>query len=1046
MAHNRQKHYGIGFLITRYLPYQLLLVVIILTAVTGSPDALADTEEPLISQEYFIQQAADEDLFIRINGFEAEFSSRVSTQEGQQLMLSGIPATRLVPVFQYISAPDKDRQLDIEVFSNRYTGRSEFGLELVRLKAWDDRSSSVSRAYSLLSFGMLSSKSSSAANWTVKIDSLIEAGRLFQNFGMIEMRLWCNYLAAHLIHYYLHDDSIVYSMTRDILSELKTARFQKIELATLQLQSAALIGLKKASALSAPADKPDPVQTVLSRVNSLAKTMGYQLEQALALDASGNEYVSDAFYPEALEQFKQAVKIADTLADGELATGIRESIVKIYALEGDTQASNEELKKIESQLQEEGASDELALTLLARGRLLSSNYQYNQAIDVLQESLKHENDSAIRQQVRFELAKAFYQVGQLEESLAYLTQAGISPDSAQNSRGSSIIDFGEGLRMMSNIHRVRGNFSQMRLSRDAQGFFQSNPARQLYDEALDELAAAGKNLGTAQSRFKQSLRKSITSGSVDLQDLSRLQYCALVTGEDSLCNKADTRASYERLSEGGIPRHTTEAMFLWARILVRKGQLSEAIAVLDSLVNEIHLLRLALPGVLGAWYRERHEQIFEYYLELLSGDTSQRGRADALSSLLVLSKIRYIERQTGAWASERVANRDTDRLRAQLAQREVSGPGPTEANLNKQINHGMADLRASFDKEFEYLSRPGIQKHLRSLGNNEVVLTYHISPTTAQVWIGQKGGVQRRSITNPAYIYAALQEARGGLANLGLMSFESKMDALGKRLAEPVSDLLTDTIYWVPAGPLLGFPLDALRLKGRYLVEDHSIVNLLSFPGNPLPHQTIVLSAQSRVFLAGLPQNFTGEYATRLQTSPEIQSVTDIFVGQGLTIVQGAALLPEEFRSEKLAQAQLVHLSMPGVIDLKYPGQSSLELSGYQDGSGRASLKPFDIQSLTLMADLVFLSATRVTEQPDSAFISQPAFVSDFIGVGAQSVIARFWVSGGGISELFIKDFYRQLETTGNVAIALTNAKRAYLRTNRENGLYDWAGYQLFTN
>jgi CHAT domain-containing protein len=177
----------------------------------------------------------------------------------------------------------------------------------------------------------------------------------------------------------------------------------------------------------------------------------------------------------------------------------------------------------------------------------------------------------------------------------------------------------------------------------------------------------------------------------------------------------------------------------------------------------------------------------------------------------------------------------------------------------------------------------------------------------------------------------------------------------------------------------------------------------------------------------------------------EIRTVADIFIGPGLNIVQGAALLPDEFETDEFQKAELVHLSMPGIIDLKYPGQSRLELSGAEFSGGRVSLSPTDIQAGTLQATLVFLSSTGVREMPLSGFSSQPGLISDFIDRGANSVIARSWSSGGGIGEAFIRDFYRKLEGSGNVADSLVNAKRDYLRVNRDTGLYDWAGYQLFT-
>ena len=68
---------------------------------------------PTMTQEYFIQQGDDEDLLITISAFEAEFESKISGPSSEILLQSGIPDSRIVPVFQYIYAPKSRRQLDI---------------------------------------------------------------------------------------------------------------------------------------------------------------------------------------------------------------------------------------------------------------------------------------------------------------------------------------------------------------------------------------------------------------------------------------------------------------------------------------------------------------------------------------------------------------------------------------------------------------------------------------------------------------------------------------------------------------------------------------------------------------------------------------------------------------------------------------------------------------------------------------------------------------------------------------------------------------------
>ena len=103
----------------------------------------------------------------------------------------------------------------------------------------------------------------------------------------------------------------------------------------------------------------------------------------------------------------------------------------------------------------------------------------------------------------------------------------------------------------------------------------------------------------------------------------------------------------------------------------------------------------------------------------------------------------------------------------QLAQRASSAPGQVTSALNDNINRGMAEIRVGFEKEFDFLTASGLQKYLAGLTKDEVVLTYHISPKTAQVWVAHKGRVERRSIAAPGAVYKDLQALRQVVAQSG---------------------------------------------------------------------------------------------------------------------------------------------------------------------------------------------------------------------------------------------------------------------------------------
>jgi CHAT domain-containing protein/tetratricopeptide (TPR) repeat protein len=1035
---------GASHLKRKDLSYCLQFLAMMAVGLLIPLHSFAQAVDPVITQEYFIQQPDDEDLLITISAFEAEFESKISGPGGETLLQSAIRGSRIVPIFQYLYAPRSRRQIDIEVTSSLHTERTEFGIELTRLKPWDSRSSSVSQAYKMLSFGTEVSADDSQVNWTVKINSLVKAGQLFEQYGMLEMGLWANYLTAHLIHFHLHDHAMVYNMTRKLLGDLRGTRLEKIALATLQLQSLALIGLKRSGSLEMSPGKEDPVQVALSQAAGLAESMGYYFEQARALYASGVEYAEQSLYPEALEQFQLAVKAADSVGSAELATEIRESIVQIHTVQGDSPATSEVLQEIESQLVEDGAGDELALNLLAQARLLMANYHYGEAFEVLTGALSHENNSAIRRQINFELAKIFHETGRLDDALQYLKLADINPDNKQRRRQNPVVDIGQGLGILADTYRMRADYQMMQAARRAQGRYQVPADQFLYDQGLDAVASAGKGNQQAAAFFRKSFDAATKTGHDDLKHLSRMQYCANTRSAGGICSNSSLKSAYEWLKTTGRPRLAAEAMFLRAQTLENSGSYGEALVVMDQLLDEIHLLRHSLAGSLGAWYWERREQVFETSIRMLLADSKRRNSNDGAASLLALSKIRFIESYTGVELALHGEHAKNDPLRVLLAEREDTASGTAAGGLAERINSGLESLRIGFRNQFEFLSGSGLQRYLRTLKSDEMVLTYHLSPAIAQAWVAHKGRVVRRDIARPAALFRTLKASREGLDTKGLNTFNREMEGLGDRLLTPIADLLKEKIYWIPAGPLLGFPVDALRFNGRYLVEGHDVLSLLSFPVNTDPHKSLKVNSLQNVFLAGNPQDYSGDYATRLETSREIRAVTDIFVGPGLQIIQGVALLPDEFESMEFLQSNVAHLSMPGLINLKYPYESGLELSESEYEPGRLVLRPAAIRSQELSAELVFLSSTRTTENPLSNFSSHPGLVSGLIDAGAGSVIANLWAGNEGSGEGFITDFYRTLQSSGDIAVSFRESRLRNMNDNRADGLYDWAGYQLY--
>lgn len=883
-----------------------------------SGTAMAQAASPELNRAYFIRQAPDESLLIRITAYEGDLNSSIYAPERRLLLRSSTNGSRMAPLFQFIESSGQDRQLDIEVTSKQFTSNTQFDIGITRLKVWDNRSLTLAKAYAAMAFGMQDTQADSAANWTVRINSLLSAADTFAQFGMTELKHWSTWLATYLIQTRLLDYNMVLGMVGEIQNATRASQWQEINLAAQQTKSAAIIGLVDSGRGQETSLGTGDVQTALAAVIEMAGKMGYRFAQSQALYDSGLQFASQADEAMSLQQFQQALNIADDIGDAGLSKSIRESMAGIHEEQGDDPATSEVLRQLESQLAKAGqGGDELALNLLQQGRIFMRTWQYPKAQEVLQQALEFENDSSIASQINLELAQVAHETGQSRASSQYLVAAGIS--------------------------------------------------RNEIDSYFDKL---------------------VNSASFDTSGFRR---------------QAET--DYQK-----------------ARDLAQQGKQREAQQALDALLDEVLFLRQALPGVLGSWYWQRRDALIDDYLDL--------NAADETDNLLALSKSRFASKPSQMKGEQ-------DDLRAALAQSEGKGANRNPPELKK--------LREQFTAQFAFLSTQEVRSWLSSLPADSVLLTYHLSLQKAYAWVADRNVVKRRSLANAAQLHRQLASNLEQLATASGSQFNALMKDTGDLLLAPVSDLLQSNVYVVPAGLTLSLPFDSLIQGGRYWVEDHSVIKAMAFPfAKPL--EQIAFVPPKQVFLAGDPQDFQAEYANRLQQSAHIRAVTDQFVGPGLNIIQGTALLSDEFQSESYQQSGLIHLAMPGLILLDQPDLSTLQLSEPLRDLGRMNLRPVSIRYSPIKAALVYLAETQTHGLPVSASSQQIGLVSDFLQSGAHAVIAQTTPLSEAESLAFLGQFYTELRSGGDISSAFTRTKRAAIRNADAAAKHAWSALQLFTN
>jgi CHAT domain-containing protein/tetratricopeptide (TPR) repeat protein len=1013
----------------------LRALFIILLVATSSGVWSAQTGEVSAAHpaEYMIYQYPDVSLLVKINAPEMEFDSKIYDPEGALISSSGIPSARIGPLYQYIEAADIPRQLMIKINPGRKADRSRISLELIQIPPGDRRSAAFAQAYRLFSSGTEVAHSNDSTTWAMKAYSLRDAARAFASLGWEEMRLWSEYYAAHLVFFKLDDVTLAMELAQEIQGSARTAGFEMIELAALILEGEALMSAGASASGKLAYARFEKAHGVWNRVVLLADQQGLRSEQARALFNDGLAWEQQDQLEEAVGQFRLALDVSLTTDDSDLVNEIRSSAAAAYETQGSTSGAIEMLEDIGSDLASD-AGQELTDTLYKKGRILNSNYRYPEASAELGQALRLQRSTAMPKPwgpTGLALAWSYYSMGDVDQAVSLILES--IPRTPQASNAGAMIRAYDSL---AHIYRDQEQYQQMSQYRERQeGLIQSDKHRAgfLLESGMDAWRRDGSGSRAAQDLLAQSRKLALSSGQSLTGERAALYLCLLSIEQNGrgACTAASVRQSHDALKRSGIPRLALDADFVKVKILHREGKDREALAVMEGLIWEILFFRQTLPGVLGAWYWHNKVGIFQEYMAITLRT------ADGRRVLLALDHIRVVE---GAGLAG--GGGQDESLCALLARRETAS-GTKAADLAAQVDRELRELQQAFDPAIRPLDTRSLDKLLAGLAQDESLLSYYFSESADYVLVGNRKKVSLMKLDGSESVSERLDQLRERL-DQDAPSVLSELDAMGRRLLRPVTGMLTKRIFLLPAGPLNGFPFDLLRLDGKFLAENHNVVNLMNLAAVAIRRPVLEPGYREQVFLAGNPQAGQELFSYDVQVSAEIAALTDIFVGPGLHVVQGVALRKDEFQDERFAGASLIHLATPGVLDLAFPDRSRLLMSRKSNDSAVEYLSPGDIRQLDFEADLLVLSRTAVTAASRSSFDNRLGFVSEFLEAGVSNVIASFWSGEDSETAAFMGEFYRDLESTRDVAEALSRTRMRQMETGNKANFRSWAGFQLF--
>ncbi len=1056
-----------------------LVFCCLLLAGMNAPGHAAETgpEAASRTREFFNRQEAASALVIQLDPYESEFESRIFGPGNQLLKTSSVPSLRLGPIVQFIDPVEKARELSIVLTMGKGTSRSRVDMRLIKFDLSGPDSSVLMKAYHMLSYGLELDAKVHGDTWTMKVASLRQAANYFDYLGMQEMQLWSGFYASYYLLNALNDAASAAEDARDIEVAATRSGFKILVLAATELEGSAALALAIGSTGKASSQKFEQAQALFTQAAELAQSLDLQYEKAHAWYQSGIAYEAAQQANKAQSQFELALSLATASGDQEFANQIRKHSAELMESQGDTAGAIALMQQIgsgpapespvsqpttptaakEKTEEEEApaagevrANKEMASYLLEQGRLQEKAMHHLEAVATLRQAqaLNQKSPSVtLTGPLSLLLGKALYGAGQADAALPQLQQ-GIEKTPAARYRNQ--LEEAHGL--VAAIQRGRGDFVAMKAARDAQGKFITEPqarAAFVFAQALDTLASEGTGSSSGRSLLQQSESLARASGPESVWQLATLELCSL---NAQSCAIDGARQALASLQASALAEATFQARWLWIQFLRRSGQSGPAQTELDRLIDDVRFYQTWLPGVLGSWYWNTREDVFNTAMDLVLSQPGADGTdADsvAVRSLATLGRLSAFDEQQKIPASDET---DVNRLRSLFAERAAAQSSEVASKIDHEVQDLLRQLRLKQGEAGPSLRSmsQALASQLAQLDKTAVLLSYYLAGSKAYIWAGGNEGLKLVEMPwsqdRSAQLSRTLEGLRFDSASGKTSGFASTLDELGQTLLAPVARYLKPSIYFFPVGRMEGLPLDALRWNGSYLAEKHQVFTLVSLDRLHARQSQLAPQGVQQLFLAGNQLADAGAFDVAQPTSEEVRSVADLFTGPGLHIVQGSALQWDEFQDERFTQSGLLHLAMPCVIDLRNPAESRLLMSDNSEEAGQEFLLPQDIAGKSVQAELVVLSACDFAGSSKTAFDRNTRFAGEFLQAGAGAVIASLWSVGDKAAAEFWQRFYRTLKTTPDVAEALSATKRSYLTEKTLQGNTAWAAFQLYVD
>ncbi|MEC4983338.1 MAG: CHAT domain-containing protein [Oscillatoria sp. PMC 1068.18] len=362
-------------------------------------------------------------------------------------------------------------------------------------------------------------------------------------------------------------------------------------------------------------------------------------------------------------------------------------------------------------------------------------------------------------------------------------------------------------------------------------------------------------------------------------------------------------------------------------------------------------------------------------------------------------------------------------------------------------------LAANFAENPPDINPPNIQK-IKQIAQqqNATLVEYSLIGDKIYTWVIQPTGAitfRNLEISSQLQNQTLAQLVKNTRDGLFIPPFypSEELQKLHQILIAPIADLLPENanqrIIFIPQKELFLVPFVALLdEKEQYLVQKHTLLTAPAIQVLDLTRQQREKNQQTNPqhsLIVGFPRD-QKVINDLILGNPEMPKNPE--TGETLMPLKGAEaeaqqiaeflntdpLLGIEATKNKVLQliesSRIVHIATHGlledVVGLGVPGALALAPSS----EDRGFLTSSEILDLNLNAELVVLSACD-TAQGDIKSDGVIGLSRSFIAAGTPSIIVTLWKIPDDATAFLMNEFYQQLDSTGDKAVALRQAMLA---------------------